>query len=62
MNERKVVIPLDPALRPPALGDFAYPADRIAIYACSARRCSLPVENPADLAEQINCLYGNGGG
>jgi uncharacterized protein YyaL (SSP411 family) len=58
----KVVIPLDPALGPPALGDFAYPADRVAIYACSARRCSLPVEDPADLADQINWLMTESGG
>jgi uncharacterized protein YyaL (SSP411 family) len=52
----KVVIPLDPALGPPALGDFAYPADRVAIYACHERRCSLPVEDPVDLAEQVSWL------
>jgi uncharacterized protein YyaL (SSP411 family) len=52
----KVVIPLDPALGPPTLGDFFYPVDPVAIYACLGRRCSLPATDPADLAERINWL------
>jgi uncharacterized protein YyaL (SSP411 family) len=52
----KVVVPLDPALGSPALGDFTYPVDRVAIYACRDRRCSLPIDDPADLADQVNLL------
>jgi len=52
----KVVIPLDPALGLPTLGEFTYPADRVAIYACRDRGCSLPVEDPEDLADQVNWL------
>jgi uncharacterized protein YyaL (SSP411 family) len=52
----KVVVPLDPSLGPPVLGDFTYPPDQAAIYACRDRRCSLPVKDPADLAGQVTLL------
>jgi hypothetical protein len=52
----KVVIPLDPSLGPPVLGDFTYPSDRTAIYACIDRRCSLPVTEPVDLGAQVDLL------
>ena len=56
----KVVTPLDPALGAPTLGELSYPPDRIAIYACSAGRCSAPVESPKDLAGQVAWLFSNG--
>ncbi len=52
----KVVIPLDLSVGPPALGDFTYPPDKIAIYACMDQRCSLPVTEPDELAEQVDWL------
>jgi uncharacterized protein YyaL (SSP411 family) len=57
----KVVVPLDPALGTPALGEFSYPSDRVAIYACLDRRCSLPIQDPTDLAEQVHWLENAGG-
>ncbi len=52
----KIVVPLDPSLGPPALGDFAYPAEPAAIYACHDQKCSLPVTDPSDLADCVNWL------
>jgi len=52
----KVVIPLDPARSPPALGDFAYPSEPAAIYACRDRLCSLPATDPAELADRVQWL------
>jgi uncharacterized protein YyaL (SSP411 family) len=52
----KVVIPLDPALGPPAVGSFTYPEDRTAIYACIEERCTLPIEDPGELADAVTWL------
>lgn len=56
----KVVMLLDPSLGPPALGDFAYPADQVAVYACRGRVCSVPITDPGDLPERINDLMAVG--
>ena len=53
----KVVTSLDPALGPAKLGELTYPTDRIAIYACAGRRCSSPVQDPKDLANQVTLLF-----
>lgn len=52
----KVVVPIDPSLGPPTLGELTYPEDITAIYACIYRRCSLPVTDPADLPDTVTQL------
>jgi uncharacterized protein len=53
----KVVVPIDPSEGEPKLGDFVYPANRIAIYACAGQRCSLPISEESGLKDSVAALF-----
>jgi uncharacterized protein YyaL (SSP411 family) len=52
----KVVTPLDPKQGPPAMGEFTYPPEPAAIYACRERLCLLPATDPSELPERVDWL------
>lgn len=52
----KVVIPLDPTQGLPTLGEFTYPPEPAAIYACRERLCSLPATDPSELPDRVEWL------